>query len=807
MAVPYINISLSSGLTAYDSCVSGVLTNYSATIFGVNGTIRIGSNFTGASASDGFYSDGTTWAQVNGGGGTIVLTGTCSSVSIEYMVQDCVTGTIFPVKSFIGTISGVNTYYIEATDGYKGCVKYVGGIPSGTAKVLISNGARRDCADCITQLTCTQGNIKAGLNYYYIDCCGVETNGFATTNLIVSYNPTLPYSNSIIQIPTSGIQSCVTPTPTPTPTITATNTPTPSITPSHTPTTTPTTTPTQTPSNKPVIKPENNCDTFVSFPMGINCSVVSSITTYGGTNGALQVIITGGTSPYTISWANGNRTQTISNLPAGAYPVQVVDYYGDYTANTICYLTDPKLNCNLAGSVSQIINLPSPTPTMTQTTTPTPTMTPTPTNVVLQKMKIVATGLNSITFGSLSASTSFRITWEGTTSTTYSAGNNTPTYTYLSPYTGDIFIESLDLTTIGKLDLSIISPVLSVSVDTSELSKLSGLTNGTFGNNVVLKGLASELPRNLLYLSTQTNLLSGSTYDLPFSLTSLTINDVNKITGDTLGLPRNLTYLLIGSSNILSGDVSGLPTGLTEMHVGNNNTMSGDVSGLPRTLKIFDVQFNNTLSGNTSDLPTGMTYCQILGSNTLGGNTSGLPRTLKTATITGNNTISGDTFDLPSGLIYFDLEGNNKVGGDVANLPLTLTTLNLKGSGTSFSEIISGDVSNLPPSIVNVSIFGNNIISGDTATIPTTSQYIQIEGNNTLSAYTYPHVWATTISQVSLVGSVSNNSTYIDNILIDLTGSTWTGTKIIKLRGLSSVTATDAVTDLTSRGVTITITP
>jgi len=147
------------------------------------------------------------------------------------------------------------------------------------------------------------------------------------------------------------------------------------------------------------------------------------------------------------------------------------------------------------------------------------------------------------------------------------------------------------------------------------------------------------------------------------------------------------------------------------------------------------------------------------------------------------------------------------VGGDVANLPLTLTTLYLKGSGTSFSEIISGDISNLPPSIVSVSIFSNNIISGDTATIPTTAQYIQIEGNNTLSAYTYPHVWATIMSQVSLVGSVSNNSTYIDNILIDLTGSTWNGAKIIKLRGLSSATATDAVTDLTSRGVTITITP
>lgn len=808
--VSCIDLSLSSGQTAYIA-VHAVTSSYSVTSFVQNGVIYVGGGCTGSVAPDGYYYNGSNWALVTGGSGMISLIG--APTFTDYRFIQCGTSSENILSASTDTLIIGKTYLIETYDILYGftqrCVTIIENTSSYAAAVIQSKPSQltANCNDCNARLSCTVGYSQTGQYVYYYDCCQ-NFSAYTYNGGTFNFNPSLSHSLNIFTIPTAGFNPCVTPSPTPTPKVTSTNTPTPTPTPSYTPTTTPTPTTTLTPSNEPVTKPKNNCDTFVSFPMGINCSVVSSITTYGGTNGALQVIITGGTSPYTISWANGNRTQTISNLPAGAYPVQVVDYYGDYTANTICYLTDPKLNCNLAGSVSQIIGLPSPTPTMTQTLTPTitttPTTTPTPTNI-LEKMKLSANGVTSVNF-TLSSTQGYRITWSGTTATYYSAGSTTPTYTYSSPYTGDIFVESLNLTTISSFTVDA-SPIVSVILTTSEFKSLDGLIATSIYDGVRLIGIASELPANLTYFSTAKNYLSGSTYDLPRSLTSTTITATNRITGSTYGLPRGLIYFEIQQNNGISGDTAGLPTGLTKTFIGTNNTISGNTSGLPRTLTQFNIAANNILYGDTADLPTGMTYCFLGGSNTVSGNTLGLPRTLTTFLAYGNNTISGNMYNLPSGLEIFEVYGSNRIGGDILDLPRTIIELGLQGSGTTLLEIPYGDVSNLPPNIESLYIYSNNIISGNAANIPLTAKNVVIGDNNTINTYTYPHVWAPIMSQVSLFGSVSNNSLFIDNMLIDLTASTWSGLKLITLKGISSATATAAVADLKSRGVTITITP
>ena len=84
----------------------------------------------------------------------------------------------------------------------------------------------------------------------------------------------------------------------------------------------------------------NECEPIVIYPLGISCQSVNP-TGANKSDGSASVIITGGTSPYTIKWANGNATETITNLSAGSYKVTVVDYYGDYTATTTCVLTKP----------------------------------------------------------------------------------------------------------------------------------------------------------------------------------------------------------------------------------------------------------------------------------------------------------------------------------------------------------------------------------------------------------------------------------------------------------------------------------
>jgi hypothetical protein len=195
--------------------------------------------------------------------------------------------------------------------------------------------------------TVTPNNCMSGITdftlWYYTDCCGTYVSG-TTMGLSTCYDD---------RFATGGIAgpyaSCSTICPTTTPTTTPTNTQTP----------TPTLTPSVTPSTSGVFTLQNQCDTFTLFDMGVQCYPISEPSSSTANDGILSLKITGGTSPYNITWDNGAKTKTIYGIGAGSYPVQVVDFYGDYTANTICYLVEP-----------------SPTPTTTTTPTPTPTVTP-----------------------------------------------------------------------------------------------------------------------------------------------------------------------------------------------------------------------------------------------------------------------------------------------------------------------------------------------------------------------------------------------------------------------------------------------
>jgi hypothetical protein len=205
-----------------------------------------------------------------------------------------------------------------------------------------------------TPINCGQA-ITTG-SYFYYDCCGNLVSG-SSVEEIVSADYTKPYLGiTLMYSPTSTI--CPTPTSTPTPSITSSPTNTPSVTPTLTTTSTSTPTPTITPSQPEVYVQKNDCDVVTIFPLGLTCNVVnpSSPTSF---DGIVSLIITGGTGPYTIVWDSGQIGQSVFGLPSGSYGVTVVDFYGDYTANTVCS-----------------IFAPTPTATPTNTATPTPTATP-----------------------------------------------------------------------------------------------------------------------------------------------------------------------------------------------------------------------------------------------------------------------------------------------------------------------------------------------------------------------------------------------------------------------------------------------
>ncbi len=55
---------------------------------------------------------------------------------------------------------------------------------------------------------------------------------------------------------------------------------------------------------------------------------------FGGADGTVEAIPTGGAMPYSFAWSSGDNTQTVSNLPAGVYTVTVLDDNGCETIQT-----------------------------------------------------------------------------------------------------------------------------------------------------------------------------------------------------------------------------------------------------------------------------------------------------------------------------------------------------------------------------------------------------------------------------------------------------------------------------------------
>jgi hypothetical protein len=205
-----------------------------------------------------------------------------------------------------------------------------------------------------TPILCGQAftSVNPGSSYFYTDCCGNFQQG-NQSGLSITMDYTKP-SNGVVKLNITASVSCPTPTPTQTPTLTPTNTTTPTFTPTNSPSPTPTLSSSPTPSNNAVVKLKNNCDVFTLFDMGVTCNPITFPSSQTSLDGVLSLLITGGTTPYSIYWGGGQRTQTLVGIPQGNYQVTVVDYYGDYTASTICSLFPP-----------------------TQTMTPSPTVTPT----------------------------------------------------------------------------------------------------------------------------------------------------------------------------------------------------------------------------------------------------------------------------------------------------------------------------------------------------------------------------------------------------------------------------------------------
>ena len=99
-------------------------------------------------------------------------------------------------------------------------------------------------------------------------------------------------------------------------------------------------TPPPSPIPPTIVGYKNECGIITILPMGITC-VTSNPTTSGSYDGEVSVIITGGTPPYTTTWVwpnNTSQSPAIQGLGNGSYSATTVDYWGDFTATTVCYI-------------------------------------------------------------------------------------------------------------------------------------------------------------------------------------------------------------------------------------------------------------------------------------------------------------------------------------------------------------------------------------------------------------------------------------------------------------------------------------
>ena len=73
---------------------------------------------------------------------------------------------------------------------------------------------------------------------------------------------------------------------------------------------------------------KNECGVQTILPLGVECNVVDASTPLS-LDGTIYLNITGGSTPYTVTWNNGSNTQNLYSVSAGTYTATVVDFNAD----------------------------------------------------------------------------------------------------------------------------------------------------------------------------------------------------------------------------------------------------------------------------------------------------------------------------------------------------------------------------------------------------------------------------------------------------------------------------------------------
>ena len=78
----------------------------------------------------------------------------------------------------------------------------------------------------------------------------------------------------------------------------------------------------------------NNCSVTLSInisqplaPLSLG-TIIQGVSCFGGNNGEIDLVVNGGTTPYSFIWSNGSTNEDLTNVSTGIYDVNVTDSNG-----------------------------------------------------------------------------------------------------------------------------------------------------------------------------------------------------------------------------------------------------------------------------------------------------------------------------------------------------------------------------------------------------------------------------------------------------------------------------------------------